>query len=147
MTVTDASPAVSAAELYFQIQQFYAHQMQLLDDGRAEDWALTFTEDGVFAANAHPEPAAGRAVISAAARKATDEYAANGVQRRHWLGMVSVEQRGEDEVFARCYALVIETPRGGQAALRVSTRCDDRLVRQDGRWLVKNRQVTRDDLS
>ncbi|MFD8492869.1 nuclear transport factor 2 family protein [Amycolatopsis sp. NPDC059657] len=137
----------TTAELYFEVQQFYAQQMHLLDDGKAEEWAETFTEDGVFAANAHPEPAAGRSVIAAAARKATDDYAANGVQRRHWLGMVSVERRTEDEVFAQCYALVIETPRGGQAAIRVSTRCDDTLVNRDGRWLVQHRQVTRDDLA
>ncbi|MEU8941345.1 nuclear transport factor 2 family protein [Streptomyces goshikiensis] len=153
MTVTDTAPAgtavtgLSPAELYFQVQQFYARQMQLLDDGKAEEWALTFTEDGVFAANAHPEPAVGRAVITAAARTATDQYAAGGVQRRHWLGMVSVEERGADSVFARCYAIVIETERGGQATLRVSTRCDDELVRENGQWLVKHRQVTRDDLA
>ncbi|MCS0639612.1 nuclear transport factor 2 family protein [Streptomyces sp. LP05-1] len=145
MTTTDT--AVAEAVLQTQIQHFYAAQMQLLDSGKAEDWAGTFTEDGVFAANAHPEPAAGRAVIAAAARKATDEYAAAGIQRRHWLGMVNVERRGPDEVFAQCYALVIETPRGGQARLHVSTRCDDLLVRAEGRWQVKDRQVYRDDLS
>ncbi|MCX4851917.1 nuclear transport factor 2 family protein [Streptomyces sp. NPDC051658] len=145
MTTTDT--AVAEAVLHVQIQQFYAAQMQLLDSGKAEDWAQTFTEDGVFAANAHPEPAEGRAVIAATARKATDEYAAKGIQRRHWLGMVNVEQRGADEVFAQCYALVIETPRGGQAKLHVSTRCDDLLVRTEGRWQVRHRQVYRDDLS
>ncbi|WP_063774830.1 nuclear transport factor 2 family protein [Kitasatospora azatica] len=147
MTVIDETPALTGGELYHQVQQFYAQQMQLLDSGNAEEWAETFTEDGVFAANAHPEPAAGRAVITAAARTATDDYAAKGIQRRHWLGMVSVERRGADEVFAQCYALVIETPRGGQAAVRVSTRCDDLLVRVEGRWQVKHRQVTRDDLA
>jgi uncharacterized protein (TIGR02246 family) len=145
MTTTDT--AVAEAVLHAQIQRFYAAQMQLLDSGRAEEWAETFTEDGVFAANAHPEPAAGRAAIAAAARKATDEYAANGIQRRHWLGMVDVERRGADEVFAKCYAIVIETPRGGQARLHVSTRCDDLLVRTEGRWQVRDRQVYRDDLS
>ncbi|MFH8571853.1 nuclear transport factor 2 family protein [Streptomyces sp. NPDC017993] len=147
MTSTATAPAATTAELYAEVQQFYARQMQLLDEGRAEEWARTFTEDGVFAANAHPEPAAGRDVIAAAARRATDEYAAKGVQRRHWLGMVNIEPRGADEIQVVCYALVIETPRGGQAALRVSTRCADLLVREDGQWLVKDRQVTRDDLA
>ncbi|MGI5455128.1 nuclear transport factor 2 family protein [Streptomyces sp. CA-249302] len=146
MTVTDEAAAPGAAALYQQVQQFYARQMQLLDDGRVAEWALTFTEDGVFAANAHPEPAAGRAAITAAAAKATEEYAAKGVQRRHWLGMVSVEPGTRNRVNARCYALVIETPRGGQAAIRVSTLCEDRLVHDGADWLVEHRQVTRDDL-
>ncbi|MCD0485158.1 nuclear transport factor 2 family protein [Streptacidiphilus sp. ASG 303] len=146
MTVTEHPPVADTAGLYQQVQQFYAQQMQLLDSGRAEEWAETFTEDGVFAANAHPQPARGRATIAAAVRAASDEYAAKGVQRRHWLGMVSLEQCAEDDLHARCYALVIETPRGGQSVIRASTLCEDRLVRRDGRWLVEERQVTRDDL-
>ncbi|MFI9724233.1 nuclear transport factor 2 family protein [Streptomyces sp. NPDC052396] len=139
--------AVDAATLYYQVQQFYAQQMQLLDDGKVAEWAATFTEDGVFAANAHPEPVTGRTAIEAAARKATEEYAAKQIQRRHWLGMVSVESGDQDAVVARCYALVIETPRGGQAAIRVSTVCADKLVRDGDNWLVQDRQVTRDDLA
>ncbi|MFJ5233551.1 nuclear transport factor 2 family protein [Kitasatospora sp. NPDC088391] len=146
MTVTEQVPATATAELYFQVQQFYAHQMQLLDSGRVREWAETFTEDGVFAANAHPEPAVGRAGITTAAQAATDAYAAKGIQRRHWLGMVTVEPRGEDAAFGRCYAVVVETPKGGQAAIRVSTLCEDTLVRENGRWLVQHRQITRDDL-
>ncbi|MGW0534438.1 nuclear transport factor 2 family protein [Streptomyces sp. NPDC003032] len=146
MTVTDEATTSGTGALYHQIQQFYARQMQLLDDGRAEEWARTFTEDGVFAANAHPEPAVGRAGIHASAAKAAEEYRAKGVQRRHWLGMVSVEPSADGSVSARCYALVIETPRGGQAAIRVSTLCEDRLVRDGANWLVEHRQVTRDDL-
>ncbi|MDC0772592.1 nuclear transport factor 2 family protein [Streptomyces sp. HD] len=146
MTMTERAPTASGAELYYQVQQFYAEQMQLLDAGAAEDWAETFTEDGVFAANAHPRPSVGRDDIARAAREATDVYAAKGVQRRHWLGMVRVEPRDADTVAAQCYALVIETPRGGQAAIRVSTRCEDLLVRSGGRWQIKERRVTRDDL-
>ncbi|MCX4957506.1 nuclear transport factor 2 family protein [Streptomyces virginiae] len=147
MTVTDeASAAAGLGALHLEVQQFYARQMQLLDDGRVEEWALTFTDDGVFAANAHPEPAAGRAAITAAAARATEEFAAKGVKRRHWLGMLAVDPTGPTTAVARCYALVIETPRGGQSAIRVSTLCEDRLVREGDRWLVEYRYVTRDDL-
>ncbi|MFF0388464.1 nuclear transport factor 2 family protein [Kitasatospora sp. NPDC004615] len=146
MTATEQVPATATAELYFQVQQFLASQMQLLDSGRVAEWAATFTEDGVFAANAHPEPAAGRVAITAAAQAATDAYAAKGIQRRHWLGMVTVEPRDENTAAVRSYAVVIETPKGGQAAIRVSTLCEDLLVRESGHWLVQHRQVTRDDL-
>ncbi|MCF2435621.1 nuclear transport factor 2 family protein [Streptomyces thinghirensis] len=40
-------PFVSA-ELYARVQQFYARQMGLIDDGRPADWAETFTEDATF---------------------------------------------------------------------------------------------------
>jgi 3-phenylpropionate/cinnamic acid dioxygenase small subunit len=141
-TSTDLS---APADLYQQVQGFYAYQMQLLDRGAAEEWAETFTEDGVFAANAHPEPAVGRATISAAARKASDDLAARGIRRRHWLGMVQVTPT-EEGARATSYALIIETPRGGQAIVRMSTTCEDDLVRTDAGWQVRHRQVRRDDL-
>ncbi|WP_034089983.1 nuclear transport factor 2 family protein [Streptacidiphilus albus] len=146
MTVTEQAPTIGSAELYHQVQQFYAQQMQLLDQGRVEEWAATFTEDGVFAANAHPEPTVGRAAIIASAGAATADYAARGIQRRHWLGMVSIETSGPDALTARCYAVVLETPRGGPAGIKASTLCEDRLVRGADGWLVEHRLVTRDDL-
>ena len=64
-TSTSATPATGSA-LQAEVQQFYARQMHLLDSGEADAWAETFTEDGVFAANAHPEPARGRETIRTA---------------------------------------------------------------------------------
>jgi len=144
--VTTAATATATPELTHSIQQFYAHQMFLLDSGQAEAWAGTFTPDGVFGANAHPEPFSGRAEIAAGARRATDDYAAKGVQRRHWLGMVAVEPRGEGQAFVRSYALVVETPRGGFPVIKASTLCEDILVHEGGGWLVADRRVSRDDL-
>ena len=43
--VTPTDPS----HFYSQIQQFYARHFQLLDSGAAEEWALTFTQDGSFA--------------------------------------------------------------------------------------------------
>lgn len=135
------------AALYVEIQQFYAYQMQLLDSGNADAWADTFTEDGVFAANAHPEPAVGRETIRVAATKAKAQHAEQGLQVRHWLGMVEVQEQEDGTARARSYALIINTPRGGQAVVQLSTTCDDLLVRgEDGGWLVRHRKVERDDL-
>lgn len=145
MTVTD-TPAVALTDLYIEVQQFYGHQMQLLDAGLVEEWAGTFTEDGVFAANAHPEPSVGRAVIEAGARRAVEDLAARKLVRRHWLGMLDVEPVDADSVRVRSYAQVIETPIGGQTVVRLSTTCADLLVRLDGKWLVRERKVARDDL-
>lgn len=149
MTVTEQPPTGVGADTYHEIQQFYARQMQLLDDGRVEEWAGTFAPQGVFAANAHPEPTRGREAVAAAARAAHEQLAAAGVRRRHWLGMVAVdgpEGAGGTKVRARCYALVFEIPRGGQAVLRLSTLCEDELERGPQGWLVRHRAVTRDDL-
>lgn len=137
-----------SADLYLEVQQFYAWQMRLLDDGLTAQWADTFTEDGVFDANGHPQPVQGRDKIATgalAARKALD---ASDVRHRHWLGMLTVTHQNDNDgdLLARSYAIVFEIPLGGAASLKFSTVCEDLLVRVDGVLKVKDRQVTRDDL-
>ncbi|SDW71320.1 SnoaL-like domain-containing protein [Amycolatopsis xylanica] len=131
---------------YLEIQHFYSRQMSYLDSGDVTRWAETFTEDGVFAANAHPEPQRGRAVIERKSREMADSLAAQGIQRRHWLGMLHVDDAGDGTYLAHTYALILATPAGGQAEVRLSCTCDDVLVKTGGRWLVRHRQVYRDDL-
>ena len=134
------------AGLYQDIQQFYAQQMQALDEGETGQWAATFTADGEFAAGGMPEPVRGRAAIEAGARDVAAAFEASGTRRRHWLGMLAVTQGPGDSVRARAYALVLEIPPGGEVIARRSTVCDDELVPADGGWLVRRRQVTRDGL-
>lgn len=130
--------------LYERVQQFYAVQMRLLDEGRAEEWAATFTEDGEFGQDRRPEPRRGRAEIGGRLRKAADALAARGVVRRHWLGMLAVDPRPDGTVTTRYYALVIETPLGGPSALHLSTAVDDVLVPDGDAFLVRRRYVVHD---
>jgi hypothetical protein len=136
-----------AADLQTALQRFYAEQMQLLDDGGAEAWADTFTDDGVFAANGQPAPVRGRHAIAAAARAARDQLGQAKVVHRHWLGMLTADLQDDGSVRARCYALVIATPHGGVPAIHRSTLCEDVLIPADGSWRVRSRIVTRDDLT
>ncbi|MGW5703095.1 MULTISPECIES: SRPBCC family protein [Amycolatopsis] len=135
-----------SAELYTSLQAFYARQMRLLDNGEAERWAETFTEDGVFAQNAKPRPMSGRADIAASMRRGLDRLAATGLRRRHWTGMLEVEPLPGGEVRTNYYALVISTPKGGKAELYLSTTCSDLLVRWGNGWLVRHRQVDHDNV-
>jgi 3-phenylpropionate/cinnamic acid dioxygenase small subunit len=133
--------------VYQEIHHFYARQMRLLDEGRVAEWAETFEPEGVFDANGHPEPLRGREMIESGARKASERLAADGVQRRHWLGMLEVAERPDGTLFAQTYALILSTPRGGQATVHMSTTCADVLVRDEGTLRVRRRTVRRDDLA
>lgn len=139
-------PETGPSALYAEVQQFYAEHMHALDDGDADAWALTFTEDAKFEAPNAPQPVAGRAALAAAVRHTARELAAAGEVHRHWHGMVAVYPQPDGSVSARCYALVIATPRGGEPRLHRACVCHDMLVHRDGRWLVHRRRVTRDDL-
>lgn len=127
------------------IQQFYARQMQLLDDGEIALWAETFTEESTFRSNGMPEPIIGRAAISQGAREVADRVAASGVQRRHLMSMLAVTASVDGVVTATSYVPVVET-KDGKASLFVSTVLTDELVSENGQWLVRARTVSRDDL-
>ena len=135
-----------STDLYHEVQQFYGRQMRWLDEGAVTEWAETFSEDGVFAANGHPQPQVGRAAILVGATNAANKLVEDGVQRRHWLGMLDVEEQPDGTILARTYALIVSTPIGGQAGVHLSCSCDDILVRENDRLQVRHRQVYRDDL-
>ena len=147
MSVINTPTAVRDG-LYLRVAHFYARQMKLLDDGDAEGWAATFTEDGSFATNAYPEhQTVGRTALTAAVRRTRAELTSLGVVHRHWLGMLNVNGQDDGTVSARCYALVIAIPRGGQPTIHRSTTCQDVLVPHGDGYLVRSRLITRDDLA
>lgn len=140
---TVQSNAVSA-EQYAEILQFYARHVWLLDEGRAEEWADQFTPDGEFGQNVKPEPRRGRRAIAESMRRGMASLAARGITRRHWFGMVVAEPEPDGAVRTRYYAVVFETPRGGEARVYLSTTAEDVLEKRDGGWLVRRRLVSHD---
>ncbi len=137
---------IADAIRYQQVLRFYAHQMRAMDSGDAHTWAQTFTEDGVFEANAHPHPQIGRDVILAKAIEAAADLAARGIQRRHWLHMIEVDAQPDGTLHTQYYAVVLSTPVGGAAGVQLSCAGRD-IIEVDGDVLrVRHRSVTRDDL-
>jgi hypothetical protein len=141
---TPAAEAVSA-EIYQEVLHFYARHMQLLDAGAASEWAATFVDDCVMDLPGLT-PVHGRDALAEMMSESVAQLRANGEQRRHWHGMVTVSADG-DELAVRCYALIFATPFGGQPRLHRTCVCHDVLVREQGALLVRSRRVTRDDLN
>jgi len=132
--------------IYAEVQQFYARHIQLMDEGRAEEAAMTFTEDAsMLSPPKIAEPIRGRAKLGTGLRKAADELTAEGVRYRRCHTMVAVEPQPDGQVFVRAYVQVIRTRRGGEAMLHAMCVCEDVLVREDGELKVRKRVVTRDD--
>ncbi|MFC9745666.1 nuclear transport factor 2 family protein [Streptomyces niveus] len=127
-----------------EIQQFYARHMQLLDGGSARAWARTFTPDGTFAAPSMTEPVRGRADIAAGARAAVRDRAAARETHRHWVNM-TLTREVADGVEAVSYVQILATSHGAAPQVRLSCVMRDRLVRRDGRLLVAERRISRDD--
>jgi actinorhodin biosynthesis protein ActVIA len=142
--VTSANGTVSA-EIYSRIDQFYAMQMQALDDGDIATWADTFTGDGVFVSNGLPNPVEGRDGLTALGSEAVARLDEQGAIRRHFVFNVIVEPAPNGILWTTCYVPVFDTI-DGVTNLTTSTVMRDELVDSGEGLLVRYRTVTRDDL-
>ncbi|WP_406346635.1 nuclear transport factor 2 family protein [Streptomyces sp. NBC_00648] len=143
-----AAPATDYAHsgLYAEVQLFYARQAHLLDAVRAEPFARTFTQDGVFAHSPGVPPARGHAGIAREVREYNERrFKSAPVQRRHWFNMLDVREQPDGSVHTEFYALVVTT-RPGQPQPVISPSCvvRDILVREDGELRTHRRKVTQD---
>ncbi|GAA5075246.1 nuclear transport factor 2 family protein [Streptomyces sp. SID10815] len=145
LTRAAAEPFVSA-DLYAQVQQFYARQMGLIDDGRPVEWAGTFTEDATFQeASRLDAPLEGRAAIRESAVARQGRLDADKTDFRHWLSMLDVRPQPDGSLRTRTYALAMRTRRGGPLEIFASVLCHDHLVPADGGgWQVRERDLYHD---
>ncbi|MEU3921924.1 nuclear transport factor 2 family protein [Streptomyces sp. NPDC029004] len=138
-------PTDAFAALYAQVQQFYAHQMQLLDAGEAERWAATFTEDARFDVPTLPKPVHGRPGLVTAAQRSADALAEAGERHRHFIGMLDLTERPDGVLDVRAYTIVYASRIGGGCRVHRVCVCTDVLVRSGDELRVRTRTVTRDD--
>lgn len=132
------------AELYAEVQQYYARQMQALDNGKLEDYAATFTEDAVFGHTPGREPARTRAGIIKDLYEVHKRFENDPQQRRHLFTMIDIEPQDDGSIRSTCYALVLTTrPQRGPELVR-SCVVHDVLVRENGSLLNKSRHVEHD---
>jgi actinorhodin biosynthesis protein ActVIA len=134
-----------AAEVYSTVDQFYALQMQALDDGDIAGWVETFTDDGVFVSNGLPDEVAGRDQLAKLGRETIDRLNDKGAIRRHFVFNVIIEPSSDGVLCTTCYVPVFDTV-DGVTSLTTSTVMRDELIMRDDGLLVRHRTVTRDDL-
>lgn len=127
------------------VQLLYGRQSHAIDSGRAAEWAATFTGDGVFDSPSYPEPEVGTAALTAFAQRFSDSAADAQERRRHVITNLAIDRVTDDELTVDCYLQIVATPRGGDTRIVRFTAVHDRVVLRDGRWLIANRTVSRDD--
>jgi hypothetical protein len=144
--MTAPADRATFADLYAEVQQFYANHIWLLDEGLADEAAMTFTEAATMLSPPKvPEPIQGRDNLRTGLRKVADVLAAEGVRYRRCHTMISVVPQPGGELHVRAYVQVVRTHRGGESVLHAMCVCEDVLVREDGQLKVSQRVVTRDD--
>ncbi|MGW3957511.1 nuclear transport factor 2 family protein [Streptomyces sp. NPDC004752] len=142
------------AELYVEIQNFYARQVRMQNDGQAEEWAATFTEGGRL--EHEPDDAVvhrvgkgtflGRAELATTMRGLHKKLTDAQIQQRHLYTMLTVEPRDDGTIETSYYSLVFRIKPGQKPAPEVSCPTQDVLVRGDnGGLLVRSRTITHDE--
>ncbi|MEX5633295.1 nuclear transport factor 2 family protein [Parafrankia sp. FMc2] len=134
------------ADLYAEVQNFYARQMQSMDQRDFVAFAGTFTEDGEFS-HTPGQLARGRADIIAELREFHRRFDGDPVVRRHWFGMTCLEPLDGQSWQATYYAYTVNT-RPGAAAPTIGPSClvTDVLVRTAAGLLNHSRYVRQDRL-
>lgn len=139
--------SVASRELLAEIQDFYARQVQAMDNGRYAEFAMTFVDDCEFTPIKNQSTAYGRAAIT----QKLDDFArlmfGNGQKRRHWMSMSVVDEVEPDTYHVVSYAIVTNTKVDEAPKLHWAGDIEDTLIRVDGGLMVKSRAVNSDSIA
>jgi len=130
-------------EIQFEIQQYYAVQMRCLDNGDADGFAATFTEDAVFVHDPG-ETVEGRSAIAAATKINVARVREARTVRRHWFGMMIIEPDSDSQIRTQYTAITTSTMADGTTALGTGSLVEDVLVRHGGQLSTASRTVHSD---
>lgn len=135
---------VSQGELYAEVQQFYADQMQRLDERDFTAFAQTFVEDGELAHAGPQPPARTRAGIVAVLTADAETFAHDPMRRRHWFNMMSLRPQHDGTIASTVYANVFQIRPGAEPRIEMSCVVHDVLVRIDGELRNRSRRIVPD---
>ncbi|MBV1855594.1 nuclear transport factor 2 family protein [Catellatospora tritici] len=144
--MSQASDAVGAigVDLYFELQDFYARQTQLLDGEDGVGFAATFTEDGKFVHLPRGEVVSGRHRIGVETQANLESLSRQGIARRHWFNMLVGEVGPDGVIRTRFSAIITRTDAEGSVSIEPTCEVEDVLVRDEGRLLNHSRTVRTD---
>lgn len=134
---------ISSTNLYAEVQQFYAMQMQRLDRRDVEGYAATFTDDAEFHHSPGQPGSRTRAGIVRDVYNADKVYETDPHQRRHYFDMMNLEPLDDGNIQSTVYCMVVKV-RSGQTPEFVSCVVNDVLARVNGELLTQYRRVDYD---
>jgi actinorhodin biosynthesis protein ActVIA len=137
---------ITNSDLRVRVEDFYARQMQALDEGRYEQFADSFAPEGVFSHHPASPPAVGRAAIVNEILAHRARSADTPTQTRHWFNHIVLDQRPDGLIAATVYVLIVNTRPGNSAELGSSCVMHDVLAVGDTDIHTAERKVTYDRL-
>lgn len=141
--MTTGPAELDPSTIYPRVQQFYAAQMQLLDERDFAGYAGTFTQDAEFAHTPGQPPARTRPGILESLTDFHRRFADDPMQRRHCVSMIDLKPADGGALGSTAYCLVVKV-RPGEAPAFVSCVMHDVLLEMEGRLLTRSRHITYD---
>ena len=105
-----------------------------IDHNKPEEWADCFTSDGSFESNIQGR-FTGREDLIYFCETVMAFCESEGQKPRHWNNQWVIEVEGNKAV-SKCYALIIDA--GNLSPISVG-QYNDKLIRENGEWLFKER--------
>lgn len=131
MTTTNALDTTARLEL----TELYARYTHAFDEGRADEVAELFAEDGAFL-RPGAEPVRGRPALAAMVRAAAERRTGN----RHLVSAVVVDSDGQAAT-GTAYVQVVSMT-ANALGLVAAGRYDDEFVHEQGAWRFRQRLFT-----
>ncbi|MFD7450305.1 nuclear transport factor 2 family protein [Kitasatospora sp. NPDC059827] len=135
------------AELYAEVQQFYARQMQALDGGRFAEYAATFTADGTFQHTPGTEPAVGPAGVEKELEAFHERFRDDPVQRRHYFNQIVLEPLENGDLRSTVYALIVRVRPQERPEVWPSCVVHDVVAVTEQGIRLRSRSISYDQLS
>jgi 3-phenylpropionate/cinnamic acid dioxygenase small subunit len=132
-----------SANDYFEIMQLYARYARAIDSGDGRGWAQCYAENGRYLSSTFGE-CNGRAELEVFAVDHFKRWSDKGIQTRHWNNQVLVERNSDGTVSSSVYLLLAGVSKGEAPKLYLQTVYTDKLIQEDGRWVLKERQSNAD---
>ena len=146
---TPSAPAAADVATWFAVQQLHAEVARVLDAGEFEKWPDFFTEDAMYLVQSRENFDRGlplatmrlesRAMLRDRVVGATDTMFHDPYYQRHVVGAPTILSLRDGEIEAEAAYVVVRTHRDAMPELLSVGRYLDRLVRLDGRWLIRQR--------
>lgn len=134
-----------STENYIAIMQLYARYARAIDSGDGEGWAQCYAEEGQYLSSTFGE-CNGRAELAVFAADHFEHWIDLGIQTRHWNNQVLLTENDDGSITGSVYVLLAGVKAGEAPQLYLQTTYTDHLIRESGRWVLKQRRSDADQL-
>ncbi|HLU02196.1 MAG TPA: nuclear transport factor 2 family protein [Advenella sp.] len=125
------------------VRNLYARQAHLIDNGRHDDWAHTFTPDGEFHSPTYGQPAVGYEQLAGISKAFAQAAQQSGERQRHLVDNIWVVECEAGAAQVRAYLSIVATkPQGGETRILRIVTLEDQLALSEKGWQVRRRTVT-----